>query len=174
MSADLGTDLGIFNPMVDKGHVMGNLFSSNPGYDEAVGPPDGDDFVPIQNFSEEEGVGTRGFNGCGEEDEEAYWDRLMRQDADEPLGPGETLDMVRDDVMYGYARITADPSAYYPRPTRKAARLFAEAEMHPARAGVVTTRVRKFCLAAEKNAGGRWKTVQVSVKVEVRKHRVYH
>lgn len=131
----LSGELNRFTPVVDD-FGLENLFSSNPDYDEASGPPRDDRFIPIEDFY---------FDDWDEDDEADYWDRILFQDPDEPLGPGETLAMVREEARYGGVRVSVAPG-YQPvcGPQKTAIRNFTEAELKPVQTGVVPVTVKKF------------------------------
>ncbi len=66
-------DLNCFVPaFVD--FDLGNVFGSNPDYDEAFGPPRDDCFVPIDEVPEEWG---------SDESYEEYWDRILADDPED-------------------------------------------------------------------------------------------
>lgn len=136
MTMDLLSDLGRFTPPVSaEDFGFDNLFSSNPAYDEASGPERDDRYFDVDEFGDEEWT---------EEDEEEYWNRLLFQDPNEPLGPGETKASVLASMRDTRLLITV-PVGYQPPlcPVQKAIRKF---KCAPARTEVVT--VTKFDKAA--------------------------
>jgi len=119
---DMMSDLGRFTPPVD-GFGLDNLFDSNPDYDEASGPPRDEHYFLVEEFSED----------WDEDDEKDYQDRILFQDPDEPLGPGETRDSVIRDIQSLATHITVDPD-YEPNcgPAKVAVRYFNGADTLPA------------------------------------------
>jgi hypothetical protein len=75
MSNSLRGDLNLFGsafPKLEYDYDLGNVFGSNPSYDEARGPQiDGDGFIPIDEVAEEP------------EDPAERWDRILDDPAPE-------------------------------------------------------------------------------------------
>ncbi|MFA5998106.1 MAG: hypothetical protein WC814_01840 [Candidatus Paceibacterota bacterium] len=142
-----------------EGHVLGNLFSSNPGYDEASGPERDDRYYLVDEFAWE----------WTEEDEKEYINRIYFQDPDEPLGPGETEASVREDMKDRSPLITVDPD-YLPNfgPAKTACRRFNSAETLPVKVGVMTVVIKKFDRKAK-----RWMKAQSCVTVSVRRTKLH-
>ncbi|MCR4333824.1 MAG: hypothetical protein NUV60_02315 [Patescibacteria group bacterium] len=139
------------SPVVEDNDLLfGNLYDRH--YDEAIGPPKDDRFIPVDELD------------CGEwteEDEREYWDRVLLQNPDEPLGPGETRTSVLEDMRYEGMRIVAEPG-YQANlgPAKVAVRRFGQKDFQPAKAGIATISVRKFDRKTK-----RWVKAQASVRV---------
>lgn len=158
MTMDLLSDLGRFTPPVSaEDFGFDNLFSSNPAYDEARGPgaPDGDRFVPIEEF----------YELWDEDDEEDYWNRILHQDPDEPLAPGETRESVLASMQDTRLLIRV-PVDYEPPllPPHAAFMKIKPGEIKPVTMGVVKVAGKKFDKTAK-----RFVKAQTAVSVTVRR-----
>lgn len=104
---------------------LGNVFGSNPDYDEAVGPHIlGEGFVPIDEVAEEQGEGCEAVRQI--EDPTDRFNRLFTASLDDPLAKGETeADVLRaledhspvNRALFGYGlvkrEVVPDTSALY-------------------------------------------------------------
>lgn len=158
---NLASDLNCFTPAFPE-FDPGNIFGSDPGYDEAFGPHRSGGFVPIDDVDEDQGDGclaVRQYESSEERDRRLFW-----VDPDEPLGHGETLNMVREQLAAKTTlRIDTD---YEPPhvPAKVAVRLFNGADMLPAKSGIVNATIKKFDRRLKK-----WIPFHCSVQVSVRR-----
>lgn len=125
---------------------LGNVFGSNPDYDEAVGPHIlGEGFVPIDEVAEEQGEGCEAVRQI--EDPTDRFNRLFTASLDDPLAKGETeADVLRaledhspvNRALFGYGlakrEVVPDTSALY----------FEDDEFQKVKPGVLLADRRKF------------------------------
>ncbi len=100
------------------------------------------------------------------EDPETYLDRILTQDPNDPLGPGETEKSVRESMGFSMLA-TVDPD-YEPNcgPAKVAARLFTSEDVLPAKDETVTVSARTLDKTAH-----RYRMTSFVVAVHVRRHR---